>query len=177
MPRATTKIELIKAANGQFDKLWQMINSMSESEQNAALDFGEGFNKPEAHWARDKNLRDVLIHLYEWHRLLLEWVKANTGGESKPFLPAPYNWKTYGQMNVGFWQKHQSTPCGKAQKMLEDSHKRVMDLINGFSDGELFTKKHFFWTGTAPLGSYCVSTTASHYVWAINKLKAAARKK
>jgi hypothetical protein len=178
MSRATTKNELIKAANRQFDKLWQLINSTSGAEQNAAFDFdGTVMNKKGAHWGRDKNLRDVLAHLYEWHQLLLEWVKANMGGEKKPFLPAPYNWKTYSQMNVGFWEKHQNTPYDKAQKMLEASHKQTTDLIDSFSDGELFTKNHFSWTGTASLGSYCVSVTASHYDWAINKLKAANKKK
>lgn len=29
----------------------------------------------ETHWIRDKNLRDVLVHLYEWHQLLLNLVE------------------------------------------------------------------------------------------------------
>ena len=31
--------------------------------------------KKEAHWSRDKNVRDVLIHLYEWHQLMLKFPK------------------------------------------------------------------------------------------------------
>jgi len=38
-------------------------------------------------------------------------------------------------------------------------------------DDELFQKKHFSWTGTSTLGSYCVSVTASHYDWAMKKIK------
>jgi|GEM_PF-5452800 len=45
---------------------------------------------------------------YEWHQLLLRWTAANLDGEAKPFLPEPCNWKTYGDMNVYFWNKHQS---------------------------------------------------------------------
>jgi hypothetical protein len=34
---------------------------------NAAKDdYSEDEKKKEARWKRDKNLRDVLIHLYEW---------------------------------------------------------------------------------------------------------------
>ncbi|MFC2579722.1 MAG: ClbS/DfsB family four-helix bundle protein, partial [Bacteroidota bacterium] len=29
----------------------------------------------------------------------------------------------------------------------------------------------FDWTGTSTLGAYCVSATASHYDWAIKKIK------
>jgi hypothetical protein len=45
----------------------------------------------EAHWKRDKNLRDVLVHLYEWHQLLLNWFNSNQNGDTKTFLPEPYN--------------------------------------------------------------------------------------
>lgn len=159
MSRPTTKIDLIEAANGQFTKLWTLIDSMSAAEQGAVFLFED----------RDKNLRDILVHLYEWHQLLLNWVHANQEGKSKPFLPEPYNWKTYPQMNVGFWGKHQKTPYKDAQKMLRDSHARIIKLIETFSSDELFTKKYFSWTGTTSLGSYCVSSTSSHYDWAMKK--------
>lgn len=161
MPRPTTKAELTAVANEQYSKLWKLIDSMSEEEQTAAFVFED----------RDKNIKDILVHLYEWHRLLLNWVNFNQNGDTKPFLPEPYNWKTYPAMNVEFWKKHQGTLYGKAKIMLEESHKKVMDLIETFSDEELFTKKYFSWTGTTHLGSYCISTTSSHYDWAMKKLK------
>lgn len=89
-----------------------------------------------------------------------------------PFIPAPYNWKTYGQMNVEFWKKHQDTSYEEAREMLLDSHRKVMELIKKYSNEELFEKKHFSWTGTSNLGSYCVSATSSHYDWAMKKMKA-----
>ena len=117
-------------------------------------------------------MRDVLVHLYEWHQLLLNWVNSNQNGVSMPFLPAPYNWKTYGEMNVGFWEKHQATPYAEAEEMLLGSHKEVLLLIERFSNEELFKAKHFSWTGTTTLGSYCISATSSHYDWAMKKIKA-----
>lgn len=171
MPRATTKHDLMTSANEQFDKMWKLIDSMSEEEQNQSFNFGNNLNKKEAHWSRDKNLRDVLVHLYEWHQLLLTWVKANQNGDAKPFLPEPYNWKTYGQMNIGFWEKHQATSYAKAKEILKQSHDNVMKLIDTFTSDELFAKDRFTWVGTSTLGSYCVSNTASHYDWAIKKIK------
>ena len=172
MSRPTTKPDLIKAANEQFEKMYKLIDSMTDDEQNAAFNFGDGFDKKEAHWKRDKNLRDVLVHLYEWHQLLLHWVKANQNGEEKPFLPEPYNWKTYGVMNTEvIWKKHQNTPYLKSKEMLKESHAKVMKLIETFSNDELFAKKSFSWTGGSTLGSYCVSTTSSHYDWAMKKIK------
>jgi hypothetical protein len=173
MARATTKTDLTTAANEQFGKLWTLIDSIPEEKQNATFAFGDDFlqKQKEAHWTRDKNLRDVLVHLYEWHQLLLNWINANRNGEQKPFLPEPYNWKTYPAMNVELWKKHQNTALTDSKKMLKESHSTVMNLIETFSNDELFAKT-FTWTGGSTLGAYCVSATSSHYDWAMKKIKA-----
>lgn len=172
MARATTKNDLIEAGNGNFVKVWDFISKMSDKALSSDFDFSEDIKKKEAHWSRDKNLRDILVHLYEWHQLLLNWIESNSAGNKTNFLPDPYNWKTYGDMNILFWEKHQKTNLEDSKGMLEDSHKKVMKLIETFSNEELFTKKFFDWTGTTTLGSYCVSATASHYEWALKKLRA-----
>lgn len=171
MARATTKADLVTSANGQFEKMWKLIDTMSDEQQNATFGKEMATAGKEAHWSRDKNLRDILVHLYEWHLLLLNWIKVNSSGEHKPFLPEPYNWKTYPTMNVEFWKKHQSTPLTEAKAKLKESHKDVMALIETFSNEQLFAKGVFDWTGTSTLGAYCVSATASHYDWAIKKIK------
>ncbi len=161
MARPTTKEQLIEASKMNFEKLVALVTLMTE----------EGLNKPFSFEDRDKNIRDVLVHLYEWHQLLTNWITSNHSGGKADFLPKPYNWKTYPQMNIDFWEKHQKTPFEKAVEILKKSHSNVMKLIDSFSDKELFTKKHFSWTGTTSLGSYCVSATSSHYDWAIKKIK------
>ena len=160
MPRPKTKSELLEAGNKMNQKLWKLIDSMTDNQRDTTFNFED----------RDRNLRDVLIHLYEWHVLLLKWIKSNTSGEKKAFLPDGYNWKTYPKMNLEFWEKHQSTKLGESEMLFKNSHEKVMSLINKFSNEELFTKKYFDWTGTTSLGSYCVSATSSHYEWAIKKL-------
>ena len=171
MVRPTSKAELLEAANKQYGKLLAAIDSMSEVEQSAPFDFGPDFPRKEAHWDRDANLRDVLIHMHEWHRLLLLWVSANQDGQATPFLPAPYNWKNYGQMNVEIRQKHQGTSLQESKNLLQTSHDAVMQLIAVFTNEELFEKKYFTWTGSTSLGSYCVSATSSHYDWALKKIR------
>jgi hypothetical protein len=93
-------------------------------------------------------------------------------GVEKPFLISPYNWKTYGDMNVEVWEKHQNTSLENADKIYRQSHAEVMELAETFSDEDLFTKDIFPWVGGSTLGSYFVSATASHYNWAVKKLKA-----
>ena len=162
---------MITAAISNYEKLSTLISGLSKEELIATFNFVDD-KKKEAHWNRDKNLRDVLIHLYEWHQLLLNWIHANKNGDDKPFLPQPYNWKTYGDMNQEFWQKHQDTSLEEAKELLEKSHKDVLSLAESFSNDELFVKNIYPWVGGSTLGSYFVSSTSSHYDWAIKKLKA-----
>lgn len=173
MPRPTTKTDLIAAANKEWATLWKTIDSMSDDVKFADFSFDEDFleKNTEAHWKRDKNLRDVIAHLLEWHLLMIDWANSNRSGVAKPFLPAPYNWKSYGEMNVEFWKKHQSSDYTDVKSQLFETHKTVLELAESFSDTELFEKKHFDWTGTSMLGSYFISNTSSHYAWATKKLK------
>ncbi len=161
MARATTKEQLKHTSEENFTKLFALINSMTKEEQEKSFSFED----------RDRNIRDVLVHLYEWHQLLLNWINSNQTGNKTNFLPEPYNWKTYPQMNVGFWEKHQKTSLEKSVTILKKSHSDVMKIIDTFSNEELFTNKYFSWTGTTSLGSYCVSATTSHYDWAMKKIK------
>lgn len=161
MARATTKQELVNSSEENFNKLFTLINSITKEEQENIFPFDD----------RDRNIRDVLIHLYEWHRLLSNWVISNQSGKIADFLPEPYNWKTYPEMNIELWKKHQTTTLVESVKLLKESHTSVMQLIGSFSDYELFTKKHFPWTNSTSLGSYCVSATSSHYDWAIKKIR------
>ena len=172
MARPTNKADLVVAATSNYDKLNDMIDSLTEVELTTPFDFSCDEKKKEAHWKRDKNLRDILIHLYEWHQLLLNWVPANLAAKEQPFLPEPYNWKTYGQMNLKFFEKHQATTLAEAKKLFAQSHEEVMKLLDQFSNESLFTRGMYPWVGTTSLGSYFISVTSSHYDWAMKKLKA-----
>lgn len=170
MGRPVSKSELISLANENYNKLNEYILKMTDKELSTEFDFSN-LNKSEAHWSRDKNLRDVLIHLYEWQNLLLNWISNNTKGIMKSFIPLPYNFKTYGQMNLEFWSKHQNTTLDEAKRLLDNSHNAVMKILEGFSNEELFNRNVYKWVGGSTMGSYFISVTSSHYDWALKKLK------
>lgn len=177
--RPKSKEELLILAAENYEKLQQLIDSIPEEQREATFDFEEVFleKKKEAHWRRDQTIKDVLIHLYEWHCLLLKWVTDNQMGEAVPFLPEPYNWRTTAEMNRAFTKKHQSTTLQQATDWLNESHEEVMLLAKNFDDDQLFQKKQYSWVGNTTLGGYFVSATSSHYDWAIKKIKQSQRQK
>ena len=168
MARAKDKIELINSAN---EKYLSLIKLLDIEDAILLSDFNFTITGSEAHWKRDKNIRDVLFHLYRWHQLLLDWLIANINGEEKSFLPSGYNWKNYSKMNEEFFAQGQEFNFDEVNAMLAESHNDVINVICRFSDNELFNKNVFSFTGTTTLGSYCISATSSHYDWAMKKIK------
>ncbi len=120
---------------------------------------------------QDKNPRDLLMHLHCWHQLIIKFHNDNMSGKPTPFLPEGYTWRTTPEMNHDFWEEYQAIPLAEAIKLVTQSHKQVMKLIESHTNEELFTKNHYKWTGTSTLGSYFASATSSHYDWAIKLMK------
>ena len=162
MARPTTKDELIAAANAQFGKMMDMVGKMSDEERNAEFLFED----------RDRNPRDVLIHLYEWHMMMDRWHTEGTVNKGAPAIPEDgYTWKTLPALNLEIWKKHRNTPLSEAIAMLQWSHTTIMGLIEGHTNDELFSRGVYKWTKTTTLGAYFVSSTSSHYDWAMKKIK------
>lgn len=124
---------------------------------------------------RDKNFRDVLMHLYEWHAMLERWYREGMDGDI-PFMPAPgYKWKTLKLLNKQIWENYQDVTLNQAIKKLKLSHERIMALINRHTNEEIMTKKYYKWTKTSNLYSYFAANTSHHYIWAIKKCEAIAK--
>ena len=56
-------------------------------------------------------------------------------------------------LNQEIWEHYQDVSLDEIQALLTASHTQTVELIESFSDEELFTKKYFPWTGTTSLGS------------------------
>lgn len=161
MPRPSTKKDLIALSNANYSKLKNLVNSLSENELNGAF--------PEKYLNR--NIRDVLAHLHHWHLLMLGWYETGMKGE-KPDIPAKgYNWRTLPELNTKIRDHYHKTKLDEVLKMLESSFQDIQKIINQHSNDELFQRKRYQWTGNNALGAYLVSSTSSHYEWAMKLIK------
>ena len=71
MPRPTNKSDLIKTANDEFAKLCKILENTPKELLNS--DFKVALPKN----TRDKNARDVLVHLFEWQKMLENFILNN----------------------------------------------------------------------------------------------------
>lgn len=161
MPRPKNKDELILLCGKNFEKLNAFIASFSQEEQEK--EFPKG--------TMNRNIRDVLGHLYHWHLLFLNWYTIGMKGE-KPIMPAEgYSWKMTPQLNQKIQEEYSTTPLLQIQEKLHDSHTQIQAIIAQHSNEELFEKQHYKWTGSTSLGAYLISATSSHYEWAYKLIR------
>ncbi|MFJ7971527.1 ClbS/DfsB family four-helix bundle protein [Psychrobacillus sp. NPDC096389] len=150
---------LLQNSDKNFNALLELIESVPSRKRSITIEIEE----------RDKNFRDVLMHLYEWHAMLERWYREGMDGDI-PSMPAPgYKWSTIKLLNMQIWENYQDITLNMAIKKLKLSHERVMDLIKSHSNEEIMTKQYYKWTKTSNLYSYFAANTYQHYLWAIKK--------
>jgi hypothetical protein len=163
MPRPTNKNDLIEAASSGYEKLLGLIDELPANLLTAEFGFED----------RDRNIRDVLAHLVAWQHMMSRWYGEGMAGQ-KPAIPAPgYTFAQTPALNHEIWESAQSQSLEDVRPEFQKTHQDMMALIAAHTDEELFTKKHYKWTGTTSLGAYLISATSSHYDWALKKLRQA----
>lgn len=159
------KETLIEDSEENFKLLLAILESVPTRKRNESIETDE----------RDKNFRDVFMHLYEWHAMLERWYREGMDGDM-PSMPAPgYKWRNLRQLNEKIHESYQDITINQALKKLILSHRRVMKLIQVHTNEEIITKKYFKWTKTSNLYSYFVANTSNHYLWAIKRCEVIAK--
>lgn len=161
MPRPTNKETLLELSQTNFNKLFSLIESLTEDQRNGEFQFEH----------RDRKVRDTIVHLHEWHMMMLDWYEVGMSGQ-KPDIPGKgYTWKTLPDLNKEIWKKYQETTSESGISLLKESFTKVRKVIEGHDDHELFEKRRYNWTGTTSLDAYLISATSSHYDWAMKLIR------
>lgn len=161
MAKPKDKGELLLKSRENFEILQKLINQFTPNFEDKEFPAG----------TMNRNVRDVLGHLYHWHLMMLDWHKVGMRGE-KPQMPAKgYSWKDTPILNREIWQKCQTYSLEEIYHLLCDTHHTLMEIIASFDSNDLFEKKKYKWTGSTSVGAYMISATSSHYDWAIKLIK------
>lgn len=163
MSRPNNKQALQRQSQEGFQALLDLIKQVPDKQQV----FPVGM--------MNRSIRDVCMHLHQWHCMFLDWYAVGMQGE-KPLMPAKgYAWKDTPQLNKLIWEACQEVELEDAINLLAQSYAAVQAIIAQHDQEELFVKKRYAWTGSTSLGAYLVSATCSHYEWAIKLIKKATK--
>ncbi len=90
MTKKREKDILLLNSEMNFKSLLEVIESVPSRKRNISIETQD----------RDKNFRDIVMHLYEWHAMLERWYREGMDGDS-PFMPAPgYRWGNIKLLNL-----------------------------------------------------------------------------
>ncbi|MDW3645770.1 MAG: ClbS/DfsB family four-helix bundle protein [Bacteroidia bacterium] len=161
MPRPRNKQELLDLSQKNLESLFHFLDSLPA--ENLQEEFPPG--------SLNRNVRDVLGHLYHWQLMMLDWYKLGMSGK-KPDMPARgYSWKSVPDLNRKINDLYADAQLNQVRLWLNETHFQLRSLIMQHSDEELFTKKHYKWTASTSLGAYLISATSSHYDWALKLIR------
>lgn len=161
MPRPTTKTALLAASEAGLAALIGAIDALPVEAREAEFAFED----------RDRQVRDVVWHLHVWHLMMLGWYADGMAG-ARPAIPAPgHTWATLPALNAEIWRGGQDVDLATTVSRLETTHRQLQALIEAHDDVELWEKRRYPWTGSTSLGAYLVSSTSSHYAWALKKIR------
>ena len=165
MPRPTSKNDLLAAIEKERGALETYLETLTPEQLTEPGIVGE--------WSP----KDVLAHLIEWEQMVLGWHAAGLRGEVPP-LPAPgFKWNQTPQLNQQIYEKHRDRPLDEVLEQFQASHREILCVIQGLSNEELFTAGRYAWTKKNTLGTYMVSATSSHYLWARKEIRKGFRAK
>ena len=154
MPRPTNKADLLAAAESEFNRLWNAVDLVGDEhrEVSGACD--------------DWSVKDLLAHLHAWHEMAIGWEKAGVVGGT-PTIPAEgYTFAETPALNQAIYERTKDDLWADVVDRLNNSHNRILAIINTYDDKDLFAKAKYPWTKSTSVGAYFVSASSSHYAWA-----------
>ena len=134
-----TKIELIQQSQDNYRELNELIDSFPNEEQIS--EFPKG--------TMNRNIRDVIAHLHQWHLMFIDWYRVGMKG-LKPNMPAKgFSWKDTKELNKKIWRDYQHYELENIRDNLNDSYLELQKIIDKHTDKELFEKRRYNWTGSS----------------------------
>jgi hypothetical protein len=165
MPRPTSKTDLLAAIEKEQGALEALLETLTPEQMVEPGIVGE--------WS----VKDVLAHLIEWEQMCLSWYRAGLRDEI-PDMPAPgYKWNQTLELNEMIYEKHRDRDLENVLDHFAASHKEILGVIHERSNEELFTTGQYRWTKKNTMGTYFVSATSSHYLWARKEIRKGFRAK
>jgi hypothetical protein len=159
MPRPTSKTDLLIAIEKEKGALDAQLESMDDVHKIVSGIVGV--------WS----VKDVLAHLTAWQQMCLTWYRAGLRDEI-PVVPAPgFKWNQTPELNQRIYEEFRDIPLDEILSQFEASHQEILGVIQLLSNKDMFSAGRYRWTKKNTLGTYIVSATSSHYLWARKEIR------
>lgn len=151
MAAATDKAGLLAVTTKEFDKLLATI---------ATIDVATATSP---HTDDGISIKDTLAHRAHWIDLFLGWYKDGKAGKVVE-TPAPgYKWNQLKDYNATVRAAAADRSWDDVITGFKKAHERLLTLLDGLDESELYTKHLYDWLNDWTLGRWAEASGASHY--------------
>jgi hypothetical protein len=150
MSRFSSKQQLLDEIDRERSKLEALLASIPDDAKT--LEVTDGMS-----------VKDFLAHRAEWGDMMLRWYRESREGK-RPAVPTEkYKWNQLKELNAEIYGRFADTPLAEVVDRFNRVQNELRAVIAQTTEDELFTKKHYAFTGTSDLATYFNSATAAHY--------------
>lgn len=155
------KDELLKAINGNFDKLRRKLADVPDI---VVRDKGlEGHAK-----GTMMSVSDLVAYLVGWNELVLKWLDRDETGQPIGFPETGFKWNELGLLAQKFYRDYEAVPYQQLVERLETANHRIVTLIEARSNDELYGRP---WYEKWTMGRMIQFNTSSPYDNARGRLR------
>jgi hypothetical protein len=153
----TSKQELLKRVRERHAQMEELLASLT-MEQMTAPELDDGWS-----------VQDSLAHIVEWENLLLDWTATYRRGEdivrwAPGFeIEGDNGEEQMNRFNTHLYEKNKSRPLGELLDDFRSTYLRVLELLEGLSESEIFDPDYFPVRKGRPLITLLAGDTYEHY--------------
>jgi hypothetical protein len=115
--------------------------------------------------------KDLLAHLTAWEQLFMHWYEAGQCGVTPDPNPTGMSRIRIDALNSRIYLRNVERPLELVLAEYRETYYRVLVVVRGLSDSELFSPGVYAWTGRLRLVDYAAANTCQHYYWAKTMLR------
>lgn len=160
MPRPTNKPDLLAAMEKEHAALVSLLETLSAEQFAVTSETIEAWSP-----------KDVIAHVTAWEQMCLGWYRAGLCNEEPPLPAKGFKWNQIPALNQQIYQQNRLRPAAEIRAAFDASYAEMQRTVDALTDADLFTPQRYRWTGKNAMGTYFVSATSSHYVWARKEIK------
>lgn len=157
----TTKDELLKAIESNFEKLLKDLHGVPLSAVNEAS--LEGHAK-----GTQMSVANLVAYLVGWNELVLKWLDRDAAGQPVDFPETGFKWNELGRLAQKFYRDYEDVPYPQLLERLARAKARIVSLIEARSNDDLYGGP---WYETWTMGRMIQFNTASPYANARGRLR------
>jgi hypothetical protein len=121
------------------------------------------------------SVKDILMHLVAWEKLLLDWYHAGIQGSHPVITPVGMSKKAIDALNQEIYEKNRRLRLDAVLSDFRTSYQQTLTTIKAIPEDDMFIHGRFEWTGRLTLADYITGNTCNHYAWAKRMIRKQAR--